>query len=405
MMNPPSLPVFSTLSVRLLPLLMFMACFDPSSGSGADTASSGADTSAAGLGQGGGAEGEGEGEGEGEPASASLEVATDPCNGEGTPYDMLFDTEDEGYLGCGNGVGLWHTSDGGERWERAHPSGDLFVFDLDRDARGRLLVCGHDYEGVDDGTLLSVQEGDTFLPLLSYGNNSSDDRTAYLSNCGAVEAIGDRLVVASNTGPDLSTSEDGGATWTKESRTWEAENYAGERAVYTLISMTQAGGQLYGGGSVINEPPVFFGPDAAHPDALPSLAATVISDRVEGEVWAMASPDGGSTWLVGGRDQSRSSSASGFLYRSTDRGETWTAITLGDGLDIVHGLAFSADGQRGLAVGHRYPISQGGFVLLTEDGGQTWTELEADLPLLQTVTVKGDRWYIAGDAYFARGSF
>lgn len=151
--------------------------------------------------------------------------------------------------------------------------------------------------------------------------------------------------------------------------------------------------------------PAASGPDSTHPDALPSLAATVVSDRVEGEVWAMASPDDGETWMVGGRDQSSTSSASDFLYRSTDAGQTWESIELSAEIDIVHGIAFGEDGLRGVAVGHRYPISQGGFVLLTEDGGASWVELEVEVPLPQSVAVKGDAWYVAGDTCFAHGAF
>ena len=107
-------------------------------------------------------------------------------------------------------------------------------------------------------------------------------------------------------------------------------------------------------------------------------------------------------WVGGGRDQGASSRASGLVYRSTDGGASWSAVSLPAGLDIVHDIAL--DGDLGMAVGHRYPTSDGGFVLLTGDGGQGWTELDEVVPLLQSADIVGDTYWITGDAYLAWGT-
>ena len=73
---------------------------------------------------------------------------------------------------------------------------------------------------------------------------------------------------------------------------------------------------------------------------------------------------------------------------------------------MVHDIKFSEDGVHGVAVGHRYPpASKGGFVLLTYDGGQTWQELDADLPIMQSAAASGDTFWVGGDGYMGRGEF
>lgn len=339
------------------------------------------------------------------PAPGTLTERIDPCEGLGTPT-LHADSEDAVIVGCGNGIGLWHSTDAGATFDRAHPSGDLYVFEIERSRSGDLLVCGHDYDA--DGVLLyRGQPGGEWTPLLRYGNNSGDPTAAYLSNCGAVaETDDDRLVVASLTAGDITWSTDGGTTWAKEYRYWEDDNLEdGGYSFHYLFHLIGVGGDLYGAGSQITEPPVFFQPSPHTNADWWGLDSVVIDPTIEGEVWALATTDGGTTWLAGGRDQSASSRASGFLHRSTDGGDTWASLPLPEGTDIVRDVAFDASGQLGVAVGHKYPVAQGGFALITRDGGATWTALDADVPLLESAAVAGERFWIAGDAYLSMGAF
>jgi|GEM_PF-3377824 len=339
------------------------------------------------------------------PEPGALVELIDPCEGLGTPVVHADSTTDI-VVGCGNGIGLWHSRDAGETFERAHPSGDLYVFDLERTRDGDLLVCGHDYDA--DGVLLyRGQPGGEWEPLLSYGNNGSDPSAAYLSNCGTVaEASDDRLVVASLTAGDITWSEDSGASWSKEFRYWEDDNLEPDGyAFHYLFHLVGLDDRIYGAGSQITEPPVFFQP-SAHADASWwNLDSIVIDDSVEGEVWGLATADNGATWLAGGRDQSASGRASGFLYRSTDGGETWQPTDLPEGTDIVRAVAFDKDGRNAVAVGHKYPVTQGGFALVTNDGGETWTPIEQDMPLLESVAIVDGRFWLSGDAYLSMGAF
>jgi hypothetical protein len=88
------------------------------------------------------------------------------------------------------------------------------------------------------------------------------------------------------------------------------------------------------------------------------------------------------------------------------RSSWWTrtdrrTVTFDPAQDVV---AFDDSGQLGVAVGHKYPVTQGGFALVTTDGGATWSALDADVPLLESAAVSGGRFYIAGDAYLASGA-
>ena len=332
---------------------------------------------------------------------------TDPCPNAGYPYAMLFESSQEGWVGCGDGKGLWRTENAGESFAEGHPNtwtGELYVTDLALDPEGSLLVCGRDYG---NDSLLSRYRNGTWEDLLHYGNNNQDSSAAQLSNCGVVAAAGDgSLIVASLTAGDISTSSNDGLTWTKEARYWEDANLdAGGYSYYYLLNLVAAGGSYFGAGSDITSPPVFFGPSQHAGGSWSNFHAHTIDSRAEGEIWALATPDDGQTWLAGGRDQRYSSVASGFLYRSEDGGESWSKLAMGGDLDVVQDLAFAADGRHGIAVGHRYPTSHGGFILLTEDGGQSWTERVEDVPPLYVASIVGTDFWVAGENYLARGEF
>ena len=340
----------------------------------------------------------------GMPDADVVELA-DPCEGLGTPT-LHADSPTRLVVGCGNGRGLWHSTTGGAEFLRAHPSEDLYVFDLKRARDGALLVCGHDYDA--DGVLLYAGEpGGDWTPLLRYGNHQDNSAAAYLSNCGAVaEATPGALVVASLTAGDITRSEDGGVTWSKEERYWEDDNLEPDGyGFHYLFELVTAGDHLYGAGGQVTEAPAFFAPSTHRSADWWNLNHVVVDPSVEGEVWALATTDGGVTWLAGGRDQTASSRASGFLYRSTDGGETWAALPLPAGTDIVRDVAFDEHGRFGVAVGHRYPVTEGGFALVTSDGGASWSPLELDTPLLESAAVAGGTFWLAGDAYLARGAF
>ena len=330
----------------------------------------------------------------------------DPCANVGPIYSLYFPREGQGWVGCGNGAGLHHSQDDGASFEEILPGNNLYVFDLREDRQGRLMVCGHAYAGKREGALLIRQDDEsTWTDLLYYGKNADQDNAVYISNCGQVaqDSVG-RLMVFSNTIGDLTTSSDNGQSWTKEERYWEDDNLEDDGyAAHQVMRLESTAQGFVGSGSNIAEPPMFFRP-SAHPDAeFWHMNREEISQRHIGEAWAMATPDNGETWVLGGRDQEIGASASGFLFVGTS--QDWTSIPLSPEIDIVRDVDFSADGRLGLAVGDRYPpTAKGGFVLVTLDAGRTWMEMDVDLPAdLQRVALQGDKFWIGGNGYFAGG--
>lgn len=114
---------------------------------------------------------------------------------------------------------------------------------------------------------------------------------------------------------------------------------------------------------------------------LPLSERSVILGRTGG--WMSLTTDGGVTWRemqlapeetdVSGLafvppQTAFASTASpylnrGALYRSTDGGQSWELMVEGD--KPLHGIAFSADGQRGVTVGSE-------VAHISNDGGETW---------------------------------
>lgn len=337
---------------------------------------------------------------------SSFAELPDPCADIGPIYSLYFPRDGEGWVGCGNGAGLHRSQDDGASFEEILPGNQLYVFDVREDREGRLMVCGHAYAGKREGALLIRQDDEeTWTDLLYYGKNSDQDNAVYISNCGQVaqDSFG-RLMVFSNTIGDLTTSSNNGRTWTKEERYWEDDNLEeGGYAAHQVMRLESTTEGFVGSGSNIAEPPMFFKP-STHPDAeFWNMNRVEISNRHIGEAWAMASPDDGESWVLGGRDQEIGASASGFLFVGQE--QSWTSIPLGPEIDIVRDVDFSGDGQLGLAVGDRYPpTSKGGFVLVTLDGGRTWMEMDVDIPAdLQRVELNGDKFWIGGNGFFAGG--
>jgi hypothetical protein len=344
-----------------------------------------------------------------EPDPYQLAELSDPCGGAGTPYAMYFEDSLTGWVGCGNGIGLYKSFDGGESFEDGHFStwtGDLYILEITPDPSGGLLFCGHDYSYA--STLIYRYKDGEWSDLLHYGANWNDPTSTQFSNCGVVAAAGDdTILTASNTIGDISWSQNNGQTWTAEERYWEDANlYPNGYSAYQMLNLLSAGGKYYGAGSVINEPPVFLGP-SQHPDGQwYNFHATIIDPTAIGEIWALATPDDGTTFFAGGRDQRYSDRASGFFYQSQDGGQSWSKVELAEELDIMHDIEFAADGLHGIAVGHRYPpASLGGYILLTEDGGVSWMVLETEVPPLYTAAIVDTSWWVAGDGFLMRGSF
>ena len=338
----------------------------------------------------------------------------DACNG-ATAYS-IHTHNDELWVGCGLREGLHKSSDDGVTFSDGHPSGGntstsdaLYVFDLKTSSSGDLLVCGHLYpqESSEPQPLVMRYSNSSWETLLIYGNNSADPGAVYMSNCGQIEEHPNGgLFVMSQTSADMTYSTDNGANWSKEDRYFEEINLTAEPQAYQLQRLASTSDGIFASGYNIAQPPTFFTPSTADGASWFNLKANTIDTEVEGEGWAMATPDDGDTWFVGGRNQGAGAFASAFFYRSLDNGATWTAISVPEDIDIIRDIAFSPDGQYGVAVGDKYPQAAGGFAIVTSDSGATWTAIEDELPYdLWSAEVKGPYWFVGGNGSLYRGAF
>ena len=304
----------------------------------------------------------------------------------------------------------------GVSFSDGHPSGGntstsdaLYVFDMKTSSSGDLLVCGHLYpqESSESQPLVMRYADSSWETLLVYGNNSANPGAVYMSNCGQIEEHPNGgLFVMSQTSADMTYSTDSGANWSKEDRYFEEINLTAGPQAYQLQRLASTSDGIFASGYNIAQPPTFFTPSAADGASWFNLKATTIDTEVEGEGWAMATPDDGDTWFVGGRNQGAGAFASAFFYRSSDDGVTWTSIGLPEDIDIIRDISFSSDGQYGIAVGDKYPESAGGFALITSDSGATWTAIEDELPYdLWSAEVKGPYWFVGGNGSLHRGAF
>jgi photosystem II stability/assembly factor-like uncharacterized protein len=338
----------------------------------------------------------------------------DPCDG-ATAYS-IHTHDSELWVGCGLREGLHKSSDDGVSFSDGHPSGGntsdsdaLYVFDLKTSSTGDLLVCGHLYpqESSEPQPLVMRYADSAWETLLIYGNNSADSGAVYMSNCGQIEEHPNGgLFVMSQTSADMTYSTDSGTSWSKEARYFEEINLTAGPQAYQLQRLTSTSEGIFASGYNIAQPPTFFTPSTAEGASWFNLKAKTIDTEVEGEGWAMATPDDGSTWFVGGRNQGAGAFASAFFYRSSDNGATWASISVPEDIDIIRDISFSSDGQYGIAVGDKYPQAAGGFALITSDSGATWTAIEDELPYdLWSAEVKGPYWFVGGNGSLHRGAF
>jgi len=238
-----------------------------------------------------------------------------------------------------------------------------------------------------------------------------------------LSAVGESVVWASGTGGTFVRSVDGGATWQvgavpgAESLDFRDVEAFGAETAYLLsigrgessrIYKTSDGGKNWTLQFKNADPDVFL--DAmAFWDAEHGL---VLGDPVRGRFLILATDDGGKTWapappegmppaLPGEAAFAASGTciaasgarhvwfgtggAAARVFRSTDRGRTWsvaeTPVTSGAESAGIFSVAFR-DERHGVAVGgdYRRPEAAEKNAAVTDDGGRTWRLLEKSRP-------------------------
>jgi hypothetical protein len=278
----------------------------------------------------------------------------DPYSNTGQPaaWGIRFASPAEGFV---FGSGLWVTTDGGERWTAAaRPPGGVIV-DLE----------------VIDGQLLALTDncsqaaGCAQAETLERSPLSGGPWSAVTRVTGArVIATQARVAAVLDGGQVVVTGDGGLSVATRALPCGDAVGSAGSAVTVTgpaSLALLCAGGAAMG-----------------------SVQKTVyFSDNLGGK-WAKAGspPLGGDPWGISGGTAARqvvaAESGASFLYYSADGGVQWsTAYEAGDGGAGFNDLGFTtaADGVavHGPVYQNGNPYGMPGQLLLTSDGGASWT--------------------------------
>ena len=224
------------------------------------------------------------------------------------------------------------------------------------------------------GTALKTLDGGTTWQALTVpGADGLDFRD--------LQAFDDRTCSLLSIGPgelsQIRRTDDGGSTWAVQHVNRDPKGFLDAIAFWDADHGLALGDPVDGrymilatddGGTTWAKVP-----DAGMPEALPGEGAFAASGTclvVQGATNAWFGTGGGARARV---------------FRSSDRGRTWavadTPIRAGNPSSGVFGLAFR-DASIGLAVGGDYKLEAdpAGNLARTEDGGRTWTPVEAGRP-------------------------
>jgi hypothetical protein len=366
-------------------------------------------------------------------ASSETAAVTFPCSGGTGSYTvpMLFTSATEGWVGCANGAaatnqkGVYHTTDAGVTWTQIADSitcgtintaacdlRDMQVYDIDSDDAGNIYLCGKASSSTST-TYIVKYDGSAFTDFSDY-----DDFTSKPGQCMNMAITGDgtETTFTSRSNTYLYTSADSGATWNYQS-TWDDDTVNG----YTTYEVEEFGDYFFASGTANTYPPYFFSPTSG--GSFYQMDVNTIDSTIDGEVRAIATTDGGTTWIagytIGTADLAVTLAATDSIAYSTDAGLTWTnsTVTIDEGNGIayyigtVYDIACHEDGNVCLATGELDAESTGsrigGVILISQDAGVTWVNLvHSDLvddslaEDYQGITFFGDAFFImSGDTY------
>jgi photosystem II stability/assembly factor-like uncharacterized protein len=227
--------------------------------------------------------------------------------------------------------------------------------------------------GADGTCLRTVNGGKIWVRKIVPGASSLDFRDIY----GANADIAYLLSIGEGERSRIYKTTDGGATWALQHTNQDPKGFLDAIAFWDaehglalgdpvdgrfMIFMTDDGGKEW------KRIPVEEMPLALHGEGAFAASGTCLVTQGDRNAWL----------ATGGVNVSR-------VFRSTDRGKTWTVhetpIRAGTPSSGVFSLAFW-DGNHGVAVGGDYkePEKSGGYIALTSDGGRSWALAKGTQP-------------------------
>ncbi|MBX7105290.1 MAG: glycosyl hydrolase [Gemmataceae bacterium] len=260
------------------------------------------------------------------------------------------------------------------------------------------------------------------------------------ANFRGLSVVDARVVWVSGTQGTFGRTVDGGTTWTvgvvpgAEKLDFRAVRAFGESNAYLMSAGPGAESRIYkttdaGRSWALQfqcaDPKGFFDALAFWDDS----HGIALGDAVNGRFQLIITSDGGAHWtalesksLPAAEPNEGAFAASGTclvargnadvwfatggakasrVFRSSDRGQTWTVTTTPIPAGVESAGIFSIalrDARHGMIVGgdYRKPQESAGNVAITRDGGATWTRADKPLPYRSCVAWAQDRWVAVG---------
>ena len=290
-----------------------------------------------------------------------------PCPGSRTDA-VLFRDRNTGYVGCGfsaEGTNLYKTEDGGNTWESLRDWGEIRVFDI-VEANGTTYVTGLDTSGASPGPLWFLDDNDRL-----------EDSAYEPTNDGShITAGGENIAVTSLDEVILDAFNQRTAAFRDEAGVWSSfvPDFSGTSQVIAAAGILND--RYIAVGSTINDGIQVHLPAQDPAAGKFQTQALELDLRGDGTLQDLIVWDDGEVLVVGTNESSSEPVVylgSGDLYDAAN----WALTDLFDqGIEYDGKVwAISNQGDSVVAVGERIPTSQGGFVLLSEDRGRTWTDI------------------------------
>lgn len=294
--------------------------------------------------------------------------------------------------------GLFRSTDGGATWTLLRTESVETIVIL---PGGRVLVGL-----LSGGILRSDDGGGTWQP-----SNSGLTPPGQISPARAMRVDGRDVYLVSNVG-GLFRSADGGSSWTEINGGIPGFNNAAPNvSAFAAADGALAASVIYGVFTSADRGAAWR-PAAALPSSarVAGVAATGAIVYTSTDLGVFRSDDGGVSWriatpiiystvAVDPRDPNtlvagtappfHPFTSRGTISRSTDGGASWQIVWTGEVGSVVTGVA--TDGVRAIAAAT-------GGLLVSGDGGATWTPAASTPPGAITSVAIGDALYAAGDA-------
>lgn len=309
------------------------------------------------------------------PASTtakSWRSTTYPCI-ENRTDAFWWDDDTTAWAGCGTGAvgtGLYQSKDGGVTWGKVTGYFDKWrVQSIRRGPDGLLYVSGQDTLSKEN--VVSMNTSTTPYAVknvfTSTNNVSLSMQVAHFARDSQGRSFGESL-----TGNGFIYRASDTAAWEGLDSKW-----ADNGVSYQILSMTLFNDKIYGAGSTISQPPTVFLP-SKKTGAQPYSMTPVTLASFKGEMWGVTVLDDKRV-VVGGVDQLRDVgmifASKTDPYSASDYTSFDVTAKLFPGKSTwIRGVC--SRGDTVVAVGEKQPLATGtGIVLLSSDGGQTFTNI------------------------------